>query len=115
MRRELSRVHEDRDSDFFSALFREPDERHMAVMERTHGRDERERGIALAKFSAGAVKVRQCPGDDGGVGHSYRCLQRGWSDGGSLNKGGEARQRPRAAWRLCGRIHYEDGSKLNFT
>ena len=83
MRRELSRVHEDRDSDFFSALFREPDERHMAVMERTHGRDERERGIALAKFGAGAVKGRQCAGNDGGAGHSYRCLQRvmiGWAE-----------------------------------
>jgi hypothetical protein len=65
MRCELSRVHEDRDGDSLRPLFREPHQRHMPVMERTHGRHQRERGIALAKFSAGAVKGRQCPGDDG--------------------------------------------------
>jgi hypothetical protein len=37
----------------------------MPVMERTHGRHQRERGIALAKFGAGAVKGRQCAGNDG--------------------------------------------------
>ncbi|CLA69778.1 Uncharacterised protein [Mycobacterium tuberculosis] len=56
MRRKLRRVHEDRYGDLLCTPFGETDQRHMAVMERSHGRHKCECGIALAKFGAGAVK-----------------------------------------------------------
>ena len=39
-RRELSRIDKDRDDDLVGAALGEPDERHMAVMESTHGWDQ---------------------------------------------------------------------------
>ena len=48
-RRELRRIDEDRDDNPCSAPFGETNQRHMPVMERTHGWHQRHRGLPCAK------------------------------------------------------------------
>ncbi|MHC2859286.1 hypothetical protein ACVIYH_000364 [Bradyrhizobium diazoefficiens] len=62
-RGELSRVDEDRDYDAAGAPLREAHQRHMPVMERPHGRDQRDRGLSLAKIVGGASERRDRAGD----------------------------------------------------
>lgn len=48
---ELRRIDEDRDHDPLGAALGEPHQRHMAVMERTHGRDQRDSRLLGAQAS----------------------------------------------------------------
>ena len=80
-RRELGRVDEDRDDDFSGAAFGQPDQRHMAVMERSHGRHQRDRGLSGAKAVEGAA---QCGdrADDHGTSRHLDSISRGRIGGG---------------------------------
>ncbi|MGY4376932.1 hypothetical protein ACVWZ3_004571 [Bradyrhizobium sp. i1.3.6] len=64
-RRELGRVDEDRHHDATRAPPGEAHQRHMSVMERPHGRDQRDRGLSLAKIVDGASQGGDRAGDQG--------------------------------------------------
>ena len=64
-RRKLGRVHEDRYHDFAGASLRQPNQRHMAVMERSHGRHQRDRGFSRTKAVERAAQRGDCAGDHG--------------------------------------------------
>ena len=64
-RRKLGGIDEDRDNNFFGAALRQPDQRHMAVMESSHGRHQRRRGLFYAKIIEGAAQCRDRADDHG--------------------------------------------------
>ena len=60
--RELGRVHEDRDDDLGGAAFRESDQRHVAVMERSHGRYQRDTWLFWRAGCRGRDAMRESCG-----------------------------------------------------
>ena len=67
--RKLGGIDEDRDHHFFGSPLRQSHQRHMAVMERSHGRDQRDRGIARTNAIESAMKCGDRAGDHGAARH----------------------------------------------
>jgi tryptophan 2,3-dioxygenase len=68
-RASVSAWHEDRDDDLVGAALGKPDQRHVTVMERTHGRHQRDGGLSAAKMIDGAPQGRDRADDQGTAGH----------------------------------------------